>query len=425
MRRFRNGREALKQPVCGRFVLISESRAGCRGPSGVAEPSVHKEAHVRRKSFVALSALLLAAFVGATGLTTTGTVEAARGPYHAASPEYGLSVFAFGHPETSDRDLDKITGLGFGWQKSTFQWRAIEAACKGCFDWSEADRVVADSKARNLKIIARLDFSPVWARADGAFNGPPDNYQDFADFVYAFVSRYASDSPIGPVQAVEVWNEVNLDREWGMAQISEASAADYVRLLKLAYKAAKGADPSVTVIAAGLSPTDTTDGAAQPDVTYLQWEYNQGLKGSFDVMAANANVQCPCIGDAPLSRPGFDHPSFYFRRVEQIHDVMVANGDTTKQIWLLEFGWTTDSIHPSYSWYHTDEATKSELIVSAFKYAHDNWTPWIGVMTLWTISDPSWGPDFEQVWWAVTNPDGTTRPAYDRLVQARAAGELP
>jgi hypothetical protein len=380
---------------------------------------------VRRKPFVALSALLLAAVVTAAGLTATGPVEAARGPYHAASPEYGLSVFALGQPETSDRDLDKITALGFGWQKSTFQWRAIEGACKGCFDWGEADRVVAASKARNLKIIARLDFSPQWARADGAFNGPPDNYQDFADFVYAFVTRYGSDSPIGPVQAIEVWNEVNLDREWGMAQISEASAADYVRLLKLAYKAAKGADPAVTVIAAGLSPTDTTGGAAQPDVTYLQWEYNQGLKGSFDVMAANANVQCPCVADAPLSRGGFDHPSFYFRRVEQIHDVMVANGDTSKQIWLLEFGWTTDAIHPSYSWYHTDEATKSELIVSAFKFAHDNWTPWIGVMTLWTISDPAWGPDFEQVWWAVTNPDGTTRPAYDRLLQARAAGELP
>jgi hypothetical protein len=45
-------------------------------------------------------------------------------------------------------------------------------------------------------------------------------------------------------------------------------------------------------------------------------------------------------------------------------------------------------------------------------------------MTLWTVADPTWGPNDEQVWWSVTNPDGTTRPAYDRLLQARRDGTL-
>ena len=112
-------------------------------------------------------------------------------------------------------------------------------------------------------------------------------------------------------------------------------------------------------------------------------------------------------------------------RVEQLRDIMVANGDSDKQLWLVEFGWTTDPIHETYSWYATDEQTKSELIVQAFKYAHEHWSPWIGVMALWTVADPTWGPSDEQVWWSVTNPDGTTRPAYDRLLQARTSGELP
>ena len=123
--------------------------------------------------------------------------------------------------------------------------------------------------------------------------------------------------------------------------------------------------------------------------------------------------------------PRFSHPSFYFRRVEQLHDIMAANGDGDKQIWLVEFGWTTDPIHPDYAWYATDESTKSELIVSAFSYARQKWAPWIGVMALWTIADPSWNPDDEQVWWAITNPDGSPRPSYDRLLQARRSGELP
>jgi hypothetical protein len=396
---------------------------------------------LQRPSSNAITSLLLAGLLSATVLTAAGPVEAptkppaaapvaGSGPYRAASPEYGLSVFAFGHPDTSDRDLDKISALKFGWQKSTFQWRAIEGDCKGCFDWNEADRVVKASNARGLKIIGRLDFQPDWARADHAYNGPPDNYQDYADFVNAFVSRYSATSSIGTVSAIEVWNEVNLAREWGEAQITPSSAADYVRLLRMANDAAKAADPTVTVIAAGLSPTGYSGDSAQPDTTYFQWMYDAGALGAFDVMAANANVQCPSVeafvgGCAwPTHAPGTDDPSFYFRRVEQIHDIMVGNGDVDKQIWLMEFGWTTEKRNPDYSWYATDEKTKGDLIVGAFKFARGNWSPWIGVMTLWTIADPWWDTAKEQTSWAITNPDGSNRPAYTRVLQARKSGEL-
>jgi hypothetical protein len=46
-------------------------------------------------------------------------------------------------------------------------------------------------------------------------------------------------------------------------------------------------------------------------------------------------------------------------------------------------------------------------------------------MTVWTLADPSWGPDREEYWWAITNPDGSPRPAYTRLRDARASGLLP
>ena len=351
---------------------------------------------------------------------------AAAGAYRADSPEYGLSVFLYDHPATTERDLEKVRTLGFGWVRMLLPWAGIEKESKGAYNWAEADRAVQAASSAGFKIIARLDRPPQWARADRAISGPPDNYQDYADFVSAFVSRYSSGSPIGRVDAIQVWNEPNLDREWGGSRpINAKSAADYVRLLSLAYKAAKKADPSVTVIAANLAPTGWIGPEALPDDQYLKAMFDSGLKGNYDVIGANANVQCPCV-DAPLaSVPRFTHPSFYFRRVEQLHHIMVANGDTDKQIWLVEFGWTTDPIHETYSWYATDEQTKSELIVQAFKYAHEHWSPWIGVMTLWTVADPTWGPGDEQVWWAVTNPDGSTRPAYDRLLQARRGGELP
>ena len=45
-------------------------------------------------------------------------------------------------------------------------------------------------------------------------------------------------------------------------------------------------------------------------------------------------------------------------------------------------------------------------------------------MTLWTVPDPSWTPDREEYWWAITNTDGTPRPAYVDLLQARRNGVL-
>lgn len=344
-----------------------------------------------------------------------------------SSPDFGMSMFLWGHSATTDRDLKLVTDAGFRWQKTLFQWRQIEGACKGCFDWTESDRVVKASGQAGVKIIARIDFQPTWARRDGAPNGPPDNYQDYADFITAFVKRYSSSSTVGRVHAVEVWNEVNLDREWGGQAINPQQAKDYVQLLGLAYRAAKAADPFVTVITAGLSPTGVTDGRAADDVQYLQWLFDAGMKGgvNYDVLGAHGNTQAPEVDAAFGSLTNFPHASFYFRRVEQLREVQVRNGDADRQIWLLEFGWTADKVHPNYAWFAVSEDKKAANIVRAFEYAQQNWQPWIGVMTLWTLPDPNWTTDREEYWWAITNADGSARPAYAELVRLKRGGILP
>jgi hypothetical protein len=342
------------------------------------------------------------------------------------SPEYGLSMFLWGHPDSTGRDLSLATNAGFGWQKTLFQWREIERDCKGCFNWTEADRIVKATNQAGVKVIARLDFEPMWARKDGAHNGPPDNYQDYADFVSALVNRYKTGSPYGQVHAVEVWNEPNIDREWGNAAINPQQASDYVRLLSGAYQAAKAADPNVIVVTAGLSPTGVTNGQSADDVTYLQWLYDAGLRGgvNYDALGAHGNTQAPCASCELNSLPAFGHPSFYFRRVEQLRDVQIRNGDENRQVWLLEFGWTSDKVHPAYSWFAVSEDQKAQNILEAFQYARTNWSPWIGVMTLWTMADPSWSTDREEYWWAITNSDGSARAAYNAVKTARVGSSL-
>jgi len=354
------------------------------------------------------------------------------GGYQAASPEYGMNIFIWGEPNTTQRDLGKLRELGFGWQKTLFQWREIEGAGKGLFDWREADRVVSASTAAGIKVIARIDFPPTWAcpRWDGRGNEcVPDRLEDYADFIRAFTTRYGTGSPIGRVHAIEVWNEPNLAREWSNLPINEAQARDYVRMLQLAYQAAKSVDPQMTIITAGLTPTGTQNDEARPDDVYLQWMYDAGAAAYFDVLGAHgAGYKAPpemSPDQVAADRNYGGHASFSFRRVEHLRDVMVRNGDEGKQVWLLEFGWTSDEVHPAYAWHRVSEEQKAEYIVNAYRWARENWTPWIGVMTLWNLAAPGWTRNNEEYWWSITEPDGTPRPAYHRLLEARRSGLLP
>jgi hypothetical protein len=274
-----------------------------------------------------------------------------------------------------------------------------------------------------VKILARIDFSPVWTRADGVWrNGRPDNFQHFNDFLKVFAERYKAGSGHGTVHAVEIWNEPNLQREWG-TPISRTSANDYVTMLKGAYTTVKAVDPSMLVVTAGLSPTGWDDDTARPDNNYLRWMFDAGMSGYYDVLGVHGNGQAPDPTAEPGSIAGFDDPSFYFRRIEQLRTIQEQYGDT-KPMWVLEFGWTSDQINPNYSWFAVSEEQKADNIYNAISYARQNW-PYVHNMFLWTLPDPNWGDDREEYWWAIANRDGSPRPALDRIVDAAQGGLLP
>jgi len=349
----------------------------------------------------------------------------ARAQAVTSSPDYGVSSFLLGHPETTPRDLQLMTAAGIHWTKLTLPWRSVEASCKNCIDWEDLDRAVAASTAAGVHIMVRIDHQPDWTRVVPAENGPPDDMYDYADFVSVVANRYRAGSPKGTIDAIQVWNEPNLSREWGNTVIDRNQAAQYMYMLKETYTMVKAVDPSKIIVSAGLSPTGTNDGTAQPDDVYLGWLYEFGLASYADVIGMHA----PGYGSPPEadlnSDPRFPHPSFYFRRVEQLRDIMAANGDGGKQFWVLEFGWTTDQVNPQYSWYAVTPEQQADYIQRAYVYAQTHWAPQVGPMFVWTMADPSWTPDFEQYWWSITNPDGTTRPAYDTLLNARTTGVLP
>src|SRR5207248_11463067 len=189
------------------------------------------------------------------------------------------------------------------------------------------------------------------------------------------------------------------------------------------------AAPEIIVLSGALTPTGTLNREAADDVVYLQWMYDAGVQPCFDALGAHgAGYKAPpWVGPSELAtnpKWGGDQ-SFGFRRTEQLREVMVRNGDGGKQIWLTEFGWSSDTIHPSYAWHRVSEDEKADYVVEAYRWAFLHWKPWIGVMVLWNIAAPDWTDSREEYWWSVTNSDGSTRPAYDALAAARTSGYLP
>ena len=343
-------------------------------------------------------------------------------------------VFLWGHREEADRDLKLAKEAGFTWVKQRFEWRNIEKVKKNEFEWHEPDLVIDKINKSGLGIIARMDNQPDWARKDKIFpaSGPPDNIEDWKDFVQDFAERYK-----GKVQIYEIWNEPNISREWGNLK---PDAKAYTEMLRVSYTEIKKIDPNAVIVSAGLSPTTEQSDRAISDTVFLKEMYANGAKAYFDMLGVHApgfkaapDMDPAAVArDPALSNPGDPSPEsakrvYAFRHAEDMRQIMVENGDQEKQVALMEMGWTTDTRPNSpYAWHAVTQEQQAEYLVKAMQYARANWSQWAGPMTVLYIPEPEWTANDEQYYWAITNPDGTVRPAYSALkaylLQNRPAG---
>jgi hypothetical protein len=78
-------------------------------------------------------------------------------------------------------------------------------------------------------------------------------------------------------------------------------------------------------------------------------------------------------------------------------------------------GWTSDPrVDSPYHWHSVSEREKAENLAGAFRWARANW-PWMAFMTVIYLPDSRWRADQEQVYWSITNLDGSPREAYEML----------
>ena len=276
--------------------------------------------------------------------------------------------------ESISRSLELARELGATTIVQFFPWAYVERE-PGQYSWTLADRIVRQADRQGLRVIGRLGLVPDWAR-DGNTETlnylTEENFPDFADYAAAFAERYA-----GSVDRLIIWNEPNLSFEWGY---QPADPARYVRLLEASYAPIKQANPSAVVLAGALAPTleATGSSAGLNELDFLLEMYDLGAGEYFDALAIHSYG----FQEPPEAEPAPDRLNF--RRSELLREIMLANGDGHKTVYITESGWNdhprwTQAVRPSQ---------RSAYTLRAFQYAEQNWQ-WLEKLCIWALRYPA------------------------------------
>ncbi len=249
---------------------------------------------------------------------------------------------------------------------------------------------------------------------------PPDDLADWGDYVYAVVSRYR-----GRVRHYQLWNEPNIYPEWGDRPVDPEG---YTHLLCEGYRRAKEADPDAIIISGALAPTVSLHPGPGPalglsDFVFLQRMYDAGAADCFDVLAVN---------DYMLWSGPTDHRmrplNINFARPVYIRDIMVANGDAAKPLWISEMNSNAVPNDPDIegvgAYGQVTPEQQARYAPLAYQRAMEEW-PWVGVVNFWFFKRPS-DAERNQSWYyfRMVEPDFTPLPVYEAM-RKYTAGLVP
>jgi hypothetical protein len=362
----------------------------------------------------------------ALGLTRPPLALAPEQIDRALLPKDFLGVNTFLEQEVEpvkrERQLTMVREAGFMFIRQQFPWFDIEIDAKGDFTdrrnpklgaisaWDKYDNIVALAEARQIAIMARLDAPPKWAHegfADLGDFGPAAQDKHYADYVEAVARRYK-----GRIRYYQIWNEPNIFPEWGNQSVNPEH---YARLLCLAYDRVKQADPDAVVVAAALAPTVAQDGRDLSDLIFLQRMYQAGAGRCFDIAAAQGYG----LFSGPDDRRASPLETNVARHV-LMRDVMVANGDARKPIWLSEVNWNAVPNDPAniqdvgkFGLASLDE--QARYVPRVIDRAKAEW-PWVGAMSIWFFKPA--GDDRKNqamYYFRMVEPDFTPLPLYSAM----------
>lgn len=364
---------------------------------------------------------------------------------------FGYGVQVNGLVGDANVSADLADRLHARWIKQQLQWGVFEHE-QGKIDWTGFDLIINAAHAKGLRVMLSIVTAPQWTHPGlqpslppgendpDAIDGPPDDPQAYANFLGQVIDRYK-----GKIQAIEVWNEQNLMREWRTTP-QLVSAQRYVALLQVAYQTIKARDPNIIVISGALSPTGFDDPtSAIDDFKYLQQMIDAGLLTTTDCVGAHHNGYnigpnvsaadapgLPKAATATFKGPfdnsqGAPHHSWFFKDTLQGYNGILKGA---KPLCVTEFGWATSEDYgvfpPGFEFAQDNTvAEQGQNIVEAYQLMQQ-WG-FVKLAFLWNLDygNKGKGPADDPVPYSLIKTDGTRRASWDpvRLYLKQVTGD--
>jgi hypothetical protein len=260
---------------------------------------------------------------------TSGATAAFPRALSVSSPQrFGINA----HPLWFDithavSDFDEIRANGLDTVRLDVAWDLLQPTAPDAWDTqylARLDDVLDLIAARGLHPIVVVHRTPAWARDSiGSAATPPTDPATYAATVGFLARRYAQRTGM----VYEIWNEPNQHQFWDSPDGSDPTA--YIRLLRAAYTSIKSVAPSATVLGGSVAFNDSA---------YIKGMYAAGAAGAFDALSLH-----PYSGTNPPDATEDPWRSFVLA-IDQTHEIMQANHDADKTIWITEMGWSTADV---------------------------------------------------------------------------------
>jgi arabinogalactan endo-1,4-beta-galactosidase len=314
--------------------------------------------------------------------------------------------------------LDDAVTLGVRWIRVDFSWTTIQPQGPRSFEWAGTDRVVNAARARGLKVLPILTYTPAWARNAGCvrFSCPPRSTAEFTAFAKAAVRRYKDKG----VRVWEIWNEPNLEQFW-----PSPNARRYAALLKAASKGIRSVAPRAMVLLGGLAALENRPPSIGPR-QFLAAVCKAGACGSMDAVSYH-----------PYTFPftaSYDATWSAWTKISEtdwsLRSILDRHGFRGKGVWVTEYGAPTRGLGTAAdgTWAtvlptttHVTEAWQAVLATDVVDQAQRN--PDVRALFWYTNQDLE-VLSAREASFGLRRLDGTPKPAWATYKAAVAAASL-
>ena len=293
----------------------------------------------------------------------------------------------------SQAAVDAMRQSGMTWVKYQLRWSLGDGT-------GDAQNMINDAHGKGFKLLLGIV-------------GYPNQMGNFDSYIAAYSDYVARVAALG-VDAIEVWNEPNIDREWPTGQVS---GANYTRLLASAYNAIKTANRNVMVVSGAPSPTGYAGSAGCIDIlcnddVFMRQMADAGAASYMDCLGLHYNEGIVSPG-TNAGDPRGEYPTYYFSSMLQRgHGLFSSVPVCWTELGYLS-GESMGSPIPSFFSWASNVTLSQHASWLADAASRSAQTGYVRLMIIWNVNFSLWDPD-PMGGYAIIRPDGTC-PACSQL----------